>query len=170
MCWAYLKTDHPARPNAARDIRPATAPASFTTPQISENIATPSRQTVFARPQDVGYAGQTHHHPSPLFHRRKSRDHHRHDAQRPPPTLDRLLGQNPRLRVVCDHCMHRAPIALVPLALLQEPIVAAMTSISKSKNKNGQFLIYIYDLGGGTFDVAIVQHTYALSSGRSALS
>jgi molecular chaperone DnaK len=41
------------------------------------------------------------------------------------------------------------------VALLQEPIAASMASIAKSENKSGQFLIY--DLGGGTFDVAIVQ-------------
>ena len=41
------------------------------------------------------------------------------------------------------------------VALLQEPIAAALASISQSQNKSGQFLIY--DLGGGTFDVAIVQ-------------
>ena len=39
--------------------------------------------------------------------------------------------------------------------LLQEPIAAAMASMASSKNKNGQFLVY--DLGGGTFDVALVQ-------------
>ena len=44
--------------------------------------------------------------------------------------------------------------------LLQEPIAAAMASIADRQRKNmslrdGQFLIY--DLGGGTFDVAIVQ-------------
>jgi molecular chaperone DnaK len=41
------------------------------------------------------------------------------------------------------------------VALLQEPVAAAMASIAKSSNKSGQFLIY--DLGGGTFDAAIVQ-------------
>lgn len=41
------------------------------------------------------------------------------------------------------------------VGLLQEPIAAAMASISQSRNKNGQFLVY--DLGGGTFDVALVQ-------------
>lgn len=41
------------------------------------------------------------------------------------------------------------------VALLQEPIAAALASIATSTNKNGQFLVY--DLGGGTFDVAIVQ-------------
>jgi molecular chaperone DnaK len=41
------------------------------------------------------------------------------------------------------------------VALLQEPIAAALASIALSENKNGQFLVY--DLGGGTFDAAIVQ-------------
>jgi molecular chaperone DnaK len=41
------------------------------------------------------------------------------------------------------------------VGLLQEPIAAAMASMPGSKNKNGQFLVY--DLGGGTFDVALVQ-------------
>jgi molecular chaperone DnaK len=41
------------------------------------------------------------------------------------------------------------------VALLQEPIAAAMASIANSPNKDGHFLVY--DLGGGTFDVAIVQ-------------
>ncbi|MCY3674967.1 MAG: Hsp70 family protein [Paracoccaceae bacterium] len=41
------------------------------------------------------------------------------------------------------------------VVLLQEPIAAAMASMSSSKNKNGQFLTY--DLGGGTFDLALVQ-------------
>jgi molecular chaperone DnaK len=48
-----------------------------------------------------------------------------------------------------------AAAGLERVALLQEPIAAALTSISNSKNKNGQFLVY--DLGGGTFDAAIVQ-------------
>ena len=41
------------------------------------------------------------------------------------------------------------------VGLLQEPIAAAMASMANSKSKNGQFLVY--DLGGGTFDVALVQ-------------
>jgi molecular chaperone DnaK len=41
------------------------------------------------------------------------------------------------------------------VGLLQEPIAAAMASMAGSRNKNGQFLVY--DLGGGTFDVALVQ-------------
>jgi molecular chaperone DnaK len=48
-----------------------------------------------------------------------------------------------------------ATAGLQRVALLQEPIAAAMASIASSKNKNGQFLVY--DLGGGTFDAAIVQ-------------
>ena len=52
--------------------------------------------------------------------------------------------------------MRAAKLAkLSQVALLQESIAAALSSIAKSKNKNGQFLVY--DLGGGTFDVAIVQ-------------
>jgi molecular chaperone DnaK len=45
--------------------------------------------------------------------------------------------------------------ALSKVALLQEPIAASMASIANSDVKSGQFLVY--DLGGGTFDVAIVQ-------------
>lgn len=41
------------------------------------------------------------------------------------------------------------------VGLLQEPIAAAMAAMSQSKNKNGQFLVF--DLGGGTFDLALVQ-------------
>ncbi|MCC8978670.1 Hsp70 family protein [Bradyrhizobium acaciae] len=48
-----------------------------------------------------------------------------------------------------------ANAGLSQVALLQEPIAAAMASIARSSNKNGQFLVY--DLGGGTFDAAIVQ-------------
>lgn len=48
-----------------------------------------------------------------------------------------------------------AAAGLEKVGLLQEPIAAAMAAISHSKNKNGQFLVY--DLGGGTFDVALVQ-------------
>ncbi|MCY4178494.1 MAG: Hsp70 family protein, partial [Endozoicomonadaceae bacterium] len=44
---------------------------------------------------------------------------------------------------------------LEKVALLQEPIAAAMAAMSCSKNKNGQFLVY--DLGGGTCDLALVQ-------------
>ncbi|WP_062228474.1 Hsp70 family protein [Aureimonas frigidaquae] len=44
---------------------------------------------------------------------------------------------------------------LTRVGLLQEPVAAAMAAIAGTSNKNGQFLVY--DLGGGTFDVAIVQ-------------
>lgn len=44
---------------------------------------------------------------------------------------------------------------LEQVALLQEPIAAAMAAISQSKKKSSQFLVY--DLGGGTFDLALVQ-------------
>lgn len=44
---------------------------------------------------------------------------------------------------------------LSQVALLQEPIAAAMAVMSQVKNKNGQFLVY--DIGGGTFDLALVQ-------------
>jgi molecular chaperone DnaK len=48
-----------------------------------------------------------------------------------------------------------ASAGLERVALLQEPIAAAMGSIANSENEDGQFLVY--DLGGGTFDVALVQ-------------
>ena len=48
------------------------------------------------------------------------------------------------------------------VGLLQEPIAAAMASMANSKSKNGLFLVY--DLGGGTFDVALVQ------SGRGSVN
>jgi molecular chaperone DnaK len=41
------------------------------------------------------------------------------------------------------------------VALLQEPIAAAMASLAAASNKNALFLVY--DIGGGTFDVALVQ-------------
>lgn len=41
------------------------------------------------------------------------------------------------------------------VGLLQEPIAAALASLERAKNKDGQFLVY--DLGGGTFDIALVQ-------------
>lgn len=44
---------------------------------------------------------------------------------------------------------------LEKVALLQEPIAAAMATIASTSKKSGQYLIY--DLGGGTFDAAIVQ-------------
>ncbi len=43
------------------------------------------------------------------------------------------------------------------VSLLQEPVAAAMASIAYSKQKDGVFLVY--DLGGGTFDVALVMST-----------
>lgn len=48
---------------------------------------------------------------------------------------------------------HAARIERV--GLLQEPIAAALASLEKAKNKDRQFLVY--DLGGGTFDVALVR-------------
>jgi molecular chaperone DnaK len=48
-----------------------------------------------------------------------------------------------------------AAAGLPKVALLQEPIAAALCSIASTNNKSGQFLVY--DLGGGTFDAAIVQ-------------
>ncbi len=41
------------------------------------------------------------------------------------------------------------------VALLQEPVAAAMAAMAASSERSGQFLIY--DLGGGTFDLALVQ-------------
>lgn len=41
------------------------------------------------------------------------------------------------------------------VGLLQEPIAAAMASLERAANKDGLFIVY--DLGGGTFDVALVQ-------------
>ncbi|NRB17504.1 MAG: Hsp70 family protein [Rhodobacteraceae bacterium] len=43
------------------------------------------------------------------------------------------------------------------VSLLQEPVAAALASIAHSKNKDGVFLVY--DLGGGTFDLALVLST-----------
>lgn len=48
-----------------------------------------------------------------------------------------------------------AMAGLSRVALLQEPIAAAMAVLAQSKNKNTQFLVY--DLGGGTLDLALVQ-------------
>jgi len=42
-----------------------------------------------------------------------------------------------------------------PVALLHEPIAAALGSMATAKTRSGQFLVY--DLGGGTFDAALVQ-------------
>jgi molecular chaperone DnaK len=46
---------------------------------------------------------------------------------------------------------------LAKVGLLQEPVAAALASIAETGERNGVFLIY--DLGGGTFDVALVQST-----------
>ena len=43
------------------------------------------------------------------------------------------------------------------VSLLQEPVAAALAAISNSKQKDGVFLVY--DLGGGTFDLALVMST-----------
>lgn len=43
------------------------------------------------------------------------------------------------------------------VSLIQEPVAAAIAAIAKSPVKDGVFLIY--DLGGGTFDVALVIST-----------
>lgn len=44
---------------------------------------------------------------------------------------------------------------LPKVALLQEPIAAALASVASSATKSSLFLVY--DLGGGTFDAALVQ-------------
>ena len=44
---------------------------------------------------------------------------------------------------------------LEQVTLVQEPVAAAMASVADSKVPNGVFLVY--DIGGGTFDVALVQ-------------
>ena len=46
---------------------------------------------------------------------------------------------------------------LTNVGLLQEPVAAALASLENATNKDGIFLVY--DLGGGTFDVALVQST-----------
>ncbi len=46
---------------------------------------------------------------------------------------------------------------LEKIALLQEPVAAAMAAVADNKNKDGLFLVY--DIGGGTFDLALVQST-----------
>lgn len=43
------------------------------------------------------------------------------------------------------------------VALLQEPIAAAMAAMQTAKRKSGVFLVF--DLGGGTFDLAMVRST-----------
>ncbi|MDA8030043.1 MAG: Hsp70 family protein [Alphaproteobacteria bacterium] len=50
-----------------------------------------------------------------------------------------------------------ADAGLEKIALLQEPVAAAMAAVADSKNKDGVFLVY--DIGGGTFDLALVQST-----------
>jgi molecular chaperone DnaK len=61
----------------------------------------------------------------------------------------------------CEATMRAARGAgIEQVGLIQEPIAAAMASIADRQRKNaalkdGQFIVY--DLGGGTFDVAIVQ-------------
>jgi molecular chaperone DnaK len=61
----------------------------------------------------------------------------------------------------CEATMRAAEAAGIGrIGLVQEPIAAAMASIADRQRRNsalkdGQFLVY--DLGGGTFDVAIVQ-------------
>jgi molecular chaperone DnaK len=61
----------------------------------------------------------------------------------------------------CEATMRAAEAAGIGrVGLVQEPIAAAMASIADRQRRNsalkdGQFLVY--DLGGGTFDVAIVQ-------------
>ncbi len=46
---------------------------------------------------------------------------------------------------------------LEKVSLLQEPVAAALAAIANSKQKDGVFLVY--DLGGGTFDLALVMST-----------
>ena len=48
-----------------------------------------------------------------------------------------------------------AQAGLDRVALLQEPVAAAMAAMAASDRRSGQFLVY--DLGGGTFDLALVQ-------------
>jgi molecular chaperone DnaK len=61
----------------------------------------------------------------------------------------------------CEATMRAAQTAgIQQVGLVQEPIAAAMASMADRQRRNaalrdGQFLVY--DLGGGTFDVAIVQ-------------
>jgi molecular chaperone DnaK len=46
---------------------------------------------------------------------------------------------------------------LEKVGLLQEPIAAAMSALEGNTRRDGRFLVY--DLGGGTFDVALVEAT-----------
>ena len=56
----------------------------------------------------------------------------------------------------CEATLRAAHAAgLERVGLLQEPVAAAMAAMMKSEKKSGQFLVY--DLGGGTFDLALVQ-------------
>lgn len=48
-----------------------------------------------------------------------------------------------------------ADAGMTAVGLLQEPVAAALASLEVATNKDGIFLVY--DLGGGTFDVALVQ-------------
>ncbi len=55
-----------------------------------------------------------------------------------------------------------AQAGLDRVGLLQEPVAAAMAAMAASSERGGQFLIY--DLGGGTFDLALVQAAAARST------
>ena len=56
----------------------------------------------------------------------------------------------------CEATLRAAHAAgLEKVGLLQEPVAAAMAAMMKIDKKSGQFLVY--DLGGGTFDLALVQ-------------
>jgi molecular chaperone DnaK len=56
----------------------------------------------------------------------------------------------------CEATLRAAHAAgLEKVGLLQEPVAAAMAAMMKAEKKSGQFLVY--DLGGGTFDLALVQ-------------
>ena len=48
-----------------------------------------------------------------------------------------------------------AEAGIEKVAFLQEPIAAALAAMAQTQNRDAQFLIY--DLGGGTFDLALVQ-------------
>ena len=52
---------------------------------------------------------------------------------------------------------HRAAkmAGLEHIALVQEPVAAGLAAVAKNKNKDGLFLVY--DIGGGTFDLALAQ-------------
>lgn len=61
-------------------------------------------------------------------------------------------------QIQSEATMQAARLAgLEQVSLLQEPVAAAMASIAHSSQKDGVFLVY--DLGGGTFDVALVLST-----------